>query len=172
MTTLLTDEVRAWIGRRVTYNAPEPVGHASLRYFARAVGDDDPIHVDEAAARASGYPGVVAPPTMICESIQYMDSPRDEEGYIGHIWRLPVQGCRRLRGGCEYEFVRPLTPDVILSVEWLLSDIVEKPSSSRGGTMLLATSVVSFRDQSGELLATSTETTIFQPYRAEEGILA
>ena len=40
--SLLTDEVRALVGRTRTYTAPEPLGRASIRYFALAIGDDNP----------------------------------------------------------------------------------------------------------------------------------
>ena len=34
------DELRARIGETAVYTAPEPLGRASIRYFALAVGDD------------------------------------------------------------------------------------------------------------------------------------
>lgn len=40
--TLLTDELRALVGRTTVYTAPEPLGRAALRYFATAVGDSNP----------------------------------------------------------------------------------------------------------------------------------
>lgn len=36
-----------------------------LRSFAAAVGDDDPVHLDVAAARAAGHPDVLAMPTFL-----------------------------------------------------------------------------------------------------------
>lgn len=40
------------------------VGREKLRDFAHAVGARDPIHTDLAAARAAGYPDLVATPTF------------------------------------------------------------------------------------------------------------
>ena len=40
------------------------VGREKIREFAAAVGASDPVHHDPAAARAAGYPDVVAPPTF------------------------------------------------------------------------------------------------------------
>jgi acyl dehydratase len=48
---LLTDELRGWIGREVSYTAREEIGRASIRYFALAIGDDNPLYIDEAYAR-------------------------------------------------------------------------------------------------------------------------
>jgi len=46
----------------------EPVVHdvekGAIRRFAEALGDPNPIYVDEEAARAAGYPALVAPPTF------------------------------------------------------------------------------------------------------------
>jgi acyl dehydratase len=38
------------------------VGREKVREFARAVGETDPLYLEVEAARAAGYPDVVAPP--------------------------------------------------------------------------------------------------------------
>jgi acyl dehydratase len=159
---LLTDELRAWIGREAHYPAREELGRASIRYFALAMGDDNPLYVDDAYARAAGYPSVIAPPTLICETCQYAHRPPAAGGYIGHEWHLPVAGCRLLRAGNEYEFTRPILPDDRISVTWMLEDIVER-SASRGGTQLFVTSVARYRDAAGEVVAVNRETLVYQP---------
>jgi hypothetical protein len=40
------------------------VGREKLREFARAVGEDDPVYLDEAAARAAGHADLPAVPTF------------------------------------------------------------------------------------------------------------
>lgn len=161
MTMLLNDEIRSWIGRQVSYEAPEVFGRAAFRYFARAIGDDNPIYRDNEAAQAAGYPGVVAPPTFICETNQYADGRPDDSGYLGHMWELPVTGCRLIRGGHEYELGRPVTPDDRVTVTWRIDDISEKVSST-GRAMLIVISVAEHRAEDGELLATNRETLIYQ----------
>lgn len=160
MTTLLTDEVRAAIGREVTYEAPEAYGAASFRYFAVAVGDDEPIYRDPDAARAAGLDDVTAPPTFVCETNQYMTGRPDDEGYLGHGWDLPVTGCRLIRGGHSYELGRPLRPDDRPVVTWRIADAAETTSGD-GAAMLIVTSVAEHRAQDGELLARNTETLIY-----------
>jgi acyl dehydratase len=160
--TLLTDELKAWIGREVTYTAPEELSRASIRYFALAMRDDNPLYLDDAYAREAGYPSVIAPPTLICETCQYAHRPPDEGGYIGHEWHLPITGCRLIRAGNDYEFFRPVLPDDRVSVTWKLEDIAER-ASSRGGTQLFVTSAARFENQRGEPLAINRETVVFQP---------
>ena len=159
---LLTDELKAWIGREAHYPAREELGRASIRYFALALGDDNPLYVDDAYAREAGYASVIAPPTLVCETCQYAHRRPDEDGYIGHAWRLPIHGCRLIRAGNDYEFVRPVRPDDRISVTWTLEDIVERPSS-RGGEQLFVTSVARYRDAAGELIAVNRETVVYQP---------
>jgi acyl dehydratase len=160
--TLLTDEIKSWIGREAHYPAREELGRASIRYFALALGDDNPLYVDDAYAKAAGYPSVIAPPTLICETCQYAHRPPNEEGYIGHEWALPVAGCRLIRAGNEYEFMRPVFPADRISVTWTLEDIVER-GASRGGTQLFVTSVARYRDAAGDIVAVNRETLVYQP---------
>ena len=37
----------------------------ALRFFAKAIGQTDPIYVDEAAAREAGHPALPLPPTYL-----------------------------------------------------------------------------------------------------------
>jgi acyl dehydratase len=158
---LLTDDVRAHIGRTVTYHSPDPVSRAAIRYFATAIGDDNPLYRDAGAARAVGLQDVIAPPTFVCETTQYTDRMPNEDGYAGHEWDLPLPPTRVLRGGHEYEFIEPVYPDTILSVTWTIEDMVEKVSSS-GRRMLIITSLAEFHDQQGQLLVRNRETIIHQ----------
>lgn len=147
--TLLTAAVREQIGREVAYTAPEPLSSASFRYFAIAVGDDNPR-----------WRQGVAPPTFVCESNQYLDSRADLISG-GHHWDLPVSGCRVLRGGHEYEFFRPVRAGDQLAVTWRIADIQERTSSS-GKAMLIVSSEADYRTTAGEPLARNRETLIYQ----------
>ena len=42
-----------------------PVNQPMVDHWLDAMGDKNPIYVDEAAAKAAGHPGIVAPPAMI-----------------------------------------------------------------------------------------------------------
>jgi acyl dehydratase len=52
------------VGRSYPPSAVYEVGRAKIAEFAAALGEDDPVHRDPAAARALGHPDVVAPPTF------------------------------------------------------------------------------------------------------------
>ena len=162
---LLTDELKAMIGREVHYPAREELGRASIRYFALAMADDNPLYVDDAYAQEAGHPSVIAPPTLICETCQYAHRPPDADGYIGHEWNLDVPDSRMIRAGNDYEFVRAILPTDCISVTWTLEDIAER-SASRGGTQLFVSTVARYRDAAGEIVAINRETIVYQPLGA------
>jgi acyl dehydratase len=161
---LLTEELKSFIGREAHYPAREELGRASIRHFALALGDDNPLYVDDDYAKKAGYPSVIAPPTLICETNQYAHQAPNADGYIGHEWHLPVPDTRLVRAGNDYEFMRPLLPTDRISVTWTLEGIVEKPSS-RGGTQLFVSSVGRYRDAKGEVVAINRETIVYQPLK-------
>jgi acyl dehydratase len=55
---------RELVGRSYPPSAVYEVGRAKIAEFATAVGADDPVHRDVAAARAAGHADVIAPPTF------------------------------------------------------------------------------------------------------------
>jgi acyl dehydratase len=157
---LLTDELRARIGETATYTAPEPLGRAAIRYFAVAVGDDNPLWTDRSFARDHGYDDVVAPPTLLAETNQYMPGPRDGDGFMGHSWHITIPDTRLVRGGNSYEFAKPAGPDTVVTATWRIADMTERTTSA-GLAMLIVTSEARFTDQHGDLLLTNTETLVF-----------
>jgi acyl dehydratase len=144
---LLTDRIREMVGREVAYTAPEPLGRAAIRYFARATGDDAPEHLA----------GDVAPPTLVFETNQYADLPRDADGYAGHTWGLDVPGARAVRGGHDYRWHRPLRPDDVVTATWVLLDVDERETRS-GAPMLVVTSRCRYTDAAGGPIAEQVET--------------
>lgn len=162
---LLTEAIRARVGESRSYTAPDPLGHAAIRYFAHAIGDRNPLYLDADFARSHGHPDVVAPPTLVCETNQYMTGERDAEGSIGHSWGIEIPGTRVVRGGNSYEFHAFAGPATVLTVTWAVADAVERSTSS-GAAILILTSEASYRDQHGVLLATNTETLIYQEIAA------
>ena len=54
----------SFVGRSYPPTPPYLVGREKIREFAAALGDDNPVCTDVAAARALGYPDLIAPPTF------------------------------------------------------------------------------------------------------------
>lgn len=158
--TMLTEALRELVGRRATYAAPDALGSPAIRYFASAVGDHNRLYTDEEYARAHGYAGVVAPPTLVCETNQFVDHPRDPDGFAGHGWDIEVPGTRLVRGGNDYVFHQPVSPDDVVTVVWEITGLAERTTSA-GRQMLVVTSTARFSNQHGELLVENEETLIY-----------
>ena len=140
------------------YAAPEEVGHASIRKFAQAIGDLNPLYIDRKAAEAGPYGGVVAPPTFVCETTQYYRGDVDEEG--GFADRLSLPFGQVIRGANEYTFHRPLRPDDVITARWRISDIYER--EGRTGYLLFVVVDITYKQQHGELLGENRETLIYR----------
>ncbi len=68
----------SFVGRVYPPAGVYEVGRATIRAFAQAVGATHPAHTDPAAARALGYPDVIAPVTFAVIVAQ-----RAEAAYVG-----------------------------------------------------------------------------------------
>jgi acyl dehydratase len=55
---------QSFVGRSYPPTEPYEVGREKIREFAEAVGDPNPAYTDPEAAKALGYPDVIAPPTF------------------------------------------------------------------------------------------------------------
>ena len=115
--------------------------------FAEAIDDDNPVFNDEVASRESQYGGLIAPPTFL----RSMLSSRPELPFD-----LPFD--RRLDGGSDWEYFYPVRPgDRITSVA-RINDISER--RGRLGLMIIMSTVITYTNQLGQIVATQTGTGI------------
>ena len=161
----LTPEVTALVGQEWVYHAPEEIGAASIRKFALSIGDPNPLYSDGAYASNTRYGGIIAPPTFVCETMQYMVGELDEAG--GPAARLQLPLGMEIRGSNDYRFHRPTRPDDLLTVRWKVADIRERDGAT--GKLLIVTSEIGYWNQHGALLATNAETNLFRVSDAPAG---
>jgi hypothetical protein len=138
MSGLVTPELEALVGKEWPPVIHE-VERTGIRMWARAVGIDDPIFHDEAAARERGYERLPAPPG-------FMGVPRrmpgeDDPG-------PPIRGLhpdltRSLNGGTEYEYRSTVMAGDELVANTMISEIKEREGSV--GPMLLITRETTYR---------------------------
>ncbi len=146
-TSFLTEEMqRRAIGTESVPVTMEVEKGAIIR-FAQAIGDDNPVYTDEAAARKTRYGGLIAPPTFL-RSVRgiHLDLP----------FGLPFN--RVLDGGSEWEYFQPVRPGDRITAVGRISDIRER--AGRLGLMILVTTVLTYRNQFDEVVATQTNTLI------------
>ncbi len=91
------------VGRAFAPTAPYLVGREKVREFARAVFATDPQHTDPDAARALGYPDVVAPPTfaMVIQDLTLQQLLAEPDSGIALE--------RTIHAGQRFRYTRPIT---------------------------------------------------------------
>ena len=155
----LDERLLAHVGREQTFTAPEPLGEAAGRYFALATADANPLYGGTERAGLSRHRGMIAPPTLICETNQILGG-EPGRGSDGVEWNLPLEGRRFMRSGNTYEFVQPARPGDRVSVTWRIVDIVARRTSS-GESAVFVTSRADYTNQKGETLASNVEANVY-----------
>ena len=115
----------------------DPVNQPIINNWVEAIGDRNPIYVDEAAARAVGHPGIVAPPAMIqVWTMMGLGGMRPDDDPIGPIMKLfdDAGYIGVVATNCEQTHHRYLQPGEDVSITAELGDVVgpSKPRSARG----------------------------------------
>ena len=154
----MTPDIIGLLDKEWVFTAPEEIGRASIRRFAQAIGDANPLYHDATHAGESKYEGIIAPPTMVCETLQYMAGGLNEAGGNDQRPVLPLDG--EIRGGNEYTLFKPLRPEDILTVRWRAADVTEK--EGRSGKLVFLVSQIVYTNQHSTTLAVNRETTIYR----------
>ena len=155
----LLEKLKATVGQEIVLRAPDEIGRSSLRQYALAIGDFNPLYSNREFAQANGLRDVMAPPTLICDTWQYVDSDMDERGDL--LGRGPIRELEGLRAGNEYEFFQTIHPDDVITAHWTVKDVYEK--TGRTGSLVFQVIETTFYNQSDELLARNTETMFYRP---------
>ncbi|MBS9533125.1 bifunctional MaoC family dehydratase/OB-fold nucleic acid binding domain-containing protein [Mycobacterium sp. M1] len=104
----------------------DPVNQPMIRHWVDAIGDKNPIYVDEAAARAAGHPGVVAPPAMIqVWTMMGLGGVRPDDDPLGKIIELfdAAGYVGVVATNCEQTYHRYLQPGEEVSITAEISDV-------------------------------------------------
>ena len=113
-----------------------------LRFFAKAIGETNPVYFDESAARDAGHPALPLPPTFLfsLEFEQPDTSWRDEIGI-----ELP----RILHGEQQFTYHRVAYAGDTLLFESRIADIYDK----KGGALEFVVRETRVTNQRGEHVA-------------------
>jgi len=140
---------RSLIGRE-----SEPVVHeiekGAIRRFAEALGDPNPIYVDEPAARAAGYPTLVAPATF---AVALTSSER-----FRHSLDLGTRSI--LHSEQQFEYARPIVAGDRITVRSKVADVQERAGAS--GPMDVIVIEDEARDDAGALVLRTRATLILR----------
>lgn len=169
------DRLAAFVGRVLVEPKPaqDPVNQPMIRHWVEAMADENPIYTDDEAARANGRPGVVAPATMVqawtMRGYAASVTPQTGASAFAELVELLAEGgySSVVATDSDLAFVRELVPGDHISVEEIVDSI--SPEKSTGlGVGRFVTTVKTYRDAAGEVVATQRWRTLrFKPKPAE-----
>lgn len=136
--------IRAKIGQVVTINEPPyltEVTRDSVRHWAQATGDRNPLFIDEAYARASRHGSLLAPP---CQLYAYS---RISIGYRGGL-----PGVHSFFAGSHWRWHEPIKVGERINPEVTFTDLAELPSRF-AGRMFKQISLIRYLNGDGRELA-------------------
>ncbi|MDT5010757.1 MAG: 3-oxo-4,17-pregnadiene-20-carboxyl-CoA hydratase alpha subunit [Mycobacterium sp.] len=122
-------------GRSKPRTGRDPVNQPMIRHWVDALGDDNPIYVDESAANGAGHPGIVAPPAMIqVWTMMGLGGARPDDDPIGPIMELFDNAgyVGVVATNCEQTYHRYLRPGEDVSVVAELTDVVGPKQTALG----------------------------------------
>ncbi|MBO9648568.1 MAG: MaoC family dehydratase N-terminal domain-containing protein [Variovorax sp.] len=133
---------KKWIGHEL--RASElPIERSRLRFFAKAIGETDPLYTDEAAARDAGYPDLPAPPTFLFAA--ELDSGATDK----LLADLGIPLSKLLHGEQGFTYHRSACVGDTVTVRSRIEDIYDK----KNGALEFVVKASRATNQNGELVA-------------------
>jgi len=133
---------RKWIGHELPASQL-PIERSRLRFFAKAIGETDPVYTEEAAARNAGYPDLPAPPTFLFAA--ELDSGVNDQ----LLADLGVPLAKLLHGEQGFSYHRPACVGDTITVRSRIEDIYDK----KNGALELVVKTSRATNQNDELVA-------------------
>jgi acyl dehydratase len=96
------------------------VGREKVREYARSVGETNPLHLDLDAARAAGYPDLVAPPMFAVVYTSPAIGPAMLDPEVG------MDFSRMVHGAQEFEWGPLVVAGYEITTEVELADVSER----------------------------------------------
>jgi acyl dehydratase len=131
---------RRFVGRRFP-SRTITVRQVQVAQFCEAIGETNPIYIDEGAAHAAGLRASPTPPTFGFCLKASLGQPFD------YLSDMGVDTARLLHGSQEFESCAPLYVGDVIHVSTEITAIDEKG----GGRFDAVKAVTALTDQSGEL---------------------
>lgn len=137
MTERIHDEVERVKAAGASAPKPgrDPVNQPMINNWVEALGDTNPIYVDDAAARAAGHDGIVAPPAMIqVWTMGGLHGQRNTDDPLGLMLRLfdDAGYTSIVATNCEQTYHRYLHPGEQVSMHTTLEDVVGPKQTGLG----------------------------------------
>lgn len=133
---------KKWIGHELPASVL-PIERSRLQFFAKAIGETDPIYTDAAAARDAGYPDLPAPPTFLFAA--ELDSGASER----MLADLQIPIAKLLHGEQSFSYHRAACVGDTVTVRSSISDVYDK----KNGALEFVVKTARATNQRDELVA-------------------
>jgi acyl dehydratase len=133
---------KKWIGHELP-NSVMTIERSRLQFFAKAIGETDPVYTDVAAARAAGYADLPAPPTFLFGA--ELDSGASDR----LVADLGIPFANLLHGEQRFTYHHPACAGDKVTVCSKVTDIYDK----KGGALEFVVKSSRVTNEAGLLLA-------------------
>lgn len=133
---------KKWIGHQLKPSVLT-VDRTRLQFFAKAIGEKNPVYVDPAAAKAAGYADLPAPPTFLFAA--ELDSGVNDQ----LLTDLDIPLAKLLHGEQSFRYLKPVCAGDTVTVQSTITDVYDK----KGGKLEFAVKDSKVTNQRSELVA-------------------
>ncbi|MBD1224361.1 MaoC family dehydratase N-terminal domain-containing protein [Virgibacillus halodenitrificans] len=141
----LDNSIIGMTGESFTFEVEK--GH--IKRFAEAIGDNNPLYINQEYAEKTPYQSVIAPPTFLIAA-----------GANGGDLPLELDTKRMLHGEQEFIYYKSVRPGDSLQCQMKVSDLYEREGKS--GSMQFLILDTEMKDPQGELVAISRMNIIYR----------
>jgi len=133
---------KKWIGHPLA-SSTMTLERGRLQFFAKAIGETDPVYLDLQAAQAAGYADIPAAPTFIF-GIELESGATDQL-----LDMLGIPFSKLLHGEQGFRFHKPACAGDTITVQPRITEIYDK----KGGALEFVVKLAQARNQRDELVA-------------------
>ena len=137
-----------YLGRTFPATEPYEVCQVKIADFAEAIGDHNPLYTDASAAKAAGYPDVLAPPTFPIVITMAASRAAISDPGLGINYAMVVHGEQR------FTYSRPLHAGDVVVAQSTIAGIREV------GGMTMVTTETEIKTVDGEHVCTGYGTLV------------
>lgn len=114
---------RKWIGHAMKASVL-PIERSRLQFFAKAIGETDPVYIDRACAQQAGYADLPVPPTFLFAA--ELDSQATDQ----LLTDLQIPIAKLLHGEQCFTYHQPACVGDTVTVRSTITDIYEKKNGA------------------------------------------
>ncbi|MAZ90242.1 MAG: acyl dehydratase [Cellvibrionaceae bacterium] len=123
-----------------------------LAFFAKAIGENNPIYCSEEAAKAAGYKTIPAPPTFM------MSVDLDGPVFLPVLGLLEMDLGRVLHGSQDFQYLGQIYAGDRITQTSKILDMFDK----KGGALEFVVMESSYTNQDGELVGKAQQTLVYR----------